>query len=208
MSAKITLLAATAVLGLGSAAMAMPAVVTADLALRAGPGPAHPIIATIDRNGIVELEGCIDAGMWCRVSWNGVTGWTYAAYLGQQTQDRIVVLPEARRTIQVPTVVYQEQRASTVPQQAPIIITDPITTPSIGTLKVGTIETPPATVQTYVTTNKIEPIFVEGEPVVGAVLPRSVVVREVPQYQYRYAVVNGRTVLVEPDTNRIVYVYR
>ncbi|MBM3548264.1 MAG: DUF1236 domain-containing protein [Alphaproteobacteria bacterium] len=184
MRAKASLVAAAAVFGLGSAAMAMPAVVTADLALRAGPGPAHPIIATIDRNGIVELEGCIDAGMWCKVSWNGVTGWTYAAYLGQQTRERIVVIPEARRTIQVPTVVYQEQRAATVSQTAP------------------------ATVQTYITTNKIEPIFVEGEPVVGATLPSSVVVREVPQYQYRYAVVNGRTVLVEPGTNRIVYVYR
>jgi uncharacterized protein YraI len=208
MFAKTTLLAASTVLSLGSAAVAMPAVVTADLALRAGPGPAHPIVATIDRNGIVELEGCIDAGMWCRVSWQGVTGWTYAAYLGHQAQDRIVVIPEARRTIQVPTVVYQEQRASTVQQQAPVIIAEPITTPSLGTLKVGTVETPPSTVTTYVTTNRIEPIFVEGEPVVGAVLPRSVVVREVPQYQYRYAVVNGRTVLVEPGTNRIVYIYR
>jgi len=208
MLVKTTFLAAVTLIGVGSAAMAMPAVVTADLALRAGPGPAHPIVATIDRNGIVELEGCIDAGMWCKVSWNGVTGWTYAAYLGHQTQGSVVVISEARRTIQVPTVVYQEQRAATVTQQAPVIITEPITTPSLGTLKVGTIETPPATVTTYVTTNKIEPILVEGEPVVGAVLPRSVVVREVPQYQYRYAVVNGRTVLVEPGTNRIVYVYR
>ncbi len=49
-------------LALGGSVPAMPAVVTADVALRAGPGPAHPIIATIDRNAIVELDGCIDAG--------------------------------------------------------------------------------------------------------------------------------------------------
>ncbi len=210
MHAKFTLPAAAATLMLGGAAVAMPAVVTADLALRAGPGPAHPIIATLDRNAIVELEGCIDGGTWCRVTTNGVTGWTYSAYLGQQIQNRVVVLPEARTTVQVPTVVYQEQRAATVAPNAPAIVEETITpaTQTLGTLKVGSIVEPPTEVRTYVTTNRIEPIYLQGEVVVGATLPRSTAVYEVPRYEYRYAVVNGRTVLVEPSTNRIVYVYR
>ena len=208
MHAKFTLPAA-ATLAIASAAWAMPAVVTADLALRAGPGPAHPIIATIDRNAIVELEGCIDAGTWCRVSAGGVTGWTYAAYLGRQIENRVVVLPEARASVQIPTVVYQEQRAAVAPQ-APVIVTETITPApqTLGMLKVGTVIEPPTEVRTYVTSHRVQPIYLEGEPVVGAMLPGSTTVYEVPRYAYRYAVVNGRTVLVEPGTNRIVYVYR
>ena len=44
--------------------------------------------------------------------------------------------------------------------------------------------------------------------VVGSALPANVKVYEIPNYPNRYAYVNGRTVLVEPGTNKIVYVYR
>lgn len=211
MNAKLTVSAAAATLALGSAAIAMPAVVTADLALRAGPGPAHPIVASIERQSIVELDGCIDAGTWCRVTANGVTGWAYSAYLGQENQGRIVAIRETTTTTQVPTVTYQEQRASTVADKAPVIIEESITPAdqTLGMLKVGTITVdPPAEVRTYVTTRKVEPIYLQGEVVIGATLPKTVAVHEVPRYEYRYATVNGRTVLVEPSTNRIVYVYR
>lgn len=209
MHAKFALTAAAVAL-LGSTAMAMPAVVMTDLALRAGPGPAHPIIASIDLQSIVELDGCVDGGAWCRVTHNGVTGWTFSAYLGQETQGRIVAIRETTTTTQVPTVVYQEQRASTVVPKAPVIVDETIipADQSLGTLKVGSIVEPPTEVRTYVTTNKIEPIYLQGEVVVGATLPMTTTVYEVPRYEYRYAVVNGRTVLVEPSTNRIVYVYR
>jgi len=43
---------------------------------------------------------------------------------------------------------------------------------------------------------------------VGATLPSTVRVYEVPRYEYRYASVNGQTVLVEKDSNKVVYVYR
>lgn len=210
MHVKFALSNAVATL-VASSAMAMPAVVTADLALRDGPGPAHPIIASLDRQSIVELEGCIDNGAWCRVTANGVTGWTYAAYLGRETQGRIVAIRETTTTTTVPTVTYQEQRAGTVADKAPVIVEEAIVPAeqTLGTLKVGSIAIdPPPEVRTYVTTHKIEPIFLEGEVVVGATLPKTVVVHEVPRYEYRYTTVNGRTVLVEPGTNRVVYVYR
>lgn len=209
MRAKFALSTAAATL-FASTAMAMPAVVTADLALRAGPGPAHPIVASLERQSIVELDGCIDGGAWCRVTANGVTGWTYATYLGRESQGKIVAFKETTTTTQVPTVTY-EQRASTVADKAPVIVEEAIVPAdqTLGTLKVGSITVdPPPEVKTYVTTHKIEPILLEGEVVVGATLPRSVVVHEVPKYEYRYTTVNGRTVLVEPATNRIVYVYR
>ena len=47
-----------------------------------------------------------------------------------------------------------------------------------------------------------------GEVVVCSALPANVKVYEIPNYPNRYAYVNGRTVLVEPGSNKIVYVYR
>lgn len=208
MNAKILVLAAATALTLPSAAFGLPTTVLTDVALRTGPGPAYPVIGTIDRQAIVEVEGCVDAATWCQVSWNGRTGWTYAAYLAHEIQGRMVVVPEVRTQVQVPTVVYQEQRASTVVNSAPVFVGDPIVGPSLGTLKVGTvIQPPPAQVQTYVTTQRIEPVYLQGEVVVGAILPRSVMLYDIPQSPYRYTYVNGRTVLVDPQTNQIVYVY-
>ena len=44
--------------------------------------------------------------------------------------------------------------------------------------------------------------------VAGAGLPETVVLREIPDYEYRYVYVNGQPVLVEPSSRRIVYVMR
>ena len=43
---------------------------------------------------------------------------------------------------------------------------------------------------------------------VGASLPETVTLAEVPDYEYRYVYVNGQPVLVEPQSRRIVYVVR
>lgn len=65
--------------------------------------------------------------------------------------------------------------------------------------------------QTYVVQQKV-PSYTYAEPVtVGRVLPESgVTYREVPREygatEYRYTVVNNRTVLVDPQTRRIVQV--
>lgn len=53
-----------------------------------------------------------------------------------------------------------------------------------------------------------DPVVVDEDITVGSVLPDSVVVREVPQYDdYSYAVVNKRRVIVEPRTRKIIKVY-
>ena len=62
--------------------------------------------------------------------------------------------------------------------------------------------------RTYVTTNQVEPVYLDGEVVVGAGLPETVELREIPDYEYRYVYVNGQPVLVEPSSRRIVYVVR
>jgi hypothetical protein len=63
-------------------------------------------------------------------------------------------------------------------------------------------------VRTYVTSNQVDPVYLDGEVVVGASLPETVQLREIPDYEYRYVYVNGQPVLVEPQSRRIVYVMR
>lgn len=62
--------------------------------------------------------------------------------------------------------------------------------------------------RTYIESNTIDPVYLDGEVVVGAALPETVEVREIPDYDYRYVYVNEQPVLVEPETRRIVYVLR
>src|SRR5690606_34748773 len=70
------------------------------------------------------------------------------------------------------------------------------------------IPAPPPEVRTYITSNQVDPVYLEGEVVVGASVPETVVMREIPDYQYRYSYVNGQPVLIEPQSRRIVYVVR
>ncbi len=64
--------------------------------------------------------------------------------------------------------------------------------------------------RTYVTEQHVPSVRYEKEVVVGATLPETVTVREVPakygKTQYRYTVVNDQTVLVEPRTRKIVQI--
>ena len=72
----------------------------------------------------------------------------------------------------------------------------------------GAAAEPPPEVRTYVTSNRGDPVFLEGEVVVGASLPETVELREIPNYDYRYVNVNNQAVLVEPSSRQIVYVMR
>ncbi|TIU10666.1 MAG: DUF1236 domain-containing protein, partial [Mesorhizobium sp.] len=70
------------------------------------------------------------------------------------------------------------------------------------------IRRPPAEVRTYIDTNRLDPVYLEGEVVTGATLPDTVELREIPDYDYRYVYVNGQPALVDPGTRRIMYVER
>ena len=67
---------------------------------------------------------------------------------------------------------------------------------------------PPDTVRHYVVTHEEAPVHLDREVVTGVTLPDTVVLGEVPDYQYRYVNVNGLPVLVEPQSRQIVYVMR
>src|SRR4029078_12567953 len=83
--------------------------------------------------------------------------------------------------------------------------------PGAGEVAGGIVVVAPPRFRTYVSDPKVPSYRYEKEVRVGADLPASgVTYYDVPQEygatKYRYAVVNDRTVLVDPGTHRIVQV--
>lgn len=104
----------------------------------------------------------------------------------------------------VPTVTYQVP-AATVGAAPPVMAGRFVETTTAAPLS---IEPPPAPVGSYVVAHPADPVYLDGEVVVGAGLPDTVRLSPVPDYQYQYAYVNRVPVLVEPRSRRIVYIYR
>lgn len=215
--------AATALLALSGVAMAQTAVVaTTDLNIRSGPGTQHQVIGTIGAGQRATLEGCLQNSRWCIVTVGDVQGWASSGYLVADAGGTRVVVAQRRAELAIPTVTY-ETTASTgggavagaaSGAAAGAAIGGPVGAAVggvAGAAAGGVLESaiePPAPVRTYVRSNPTETVYLDGEVAVGAALPETVVVREIPDYEYRYVYVNGQPVLVEPQSRRIVYVMR
>jgi uncharacterized protein YraI len=199
---------------------------TVDLNIRSGPGPEHPVIGAIRAKDQATIIGCIEGSQWCQIRYRGETGWAYSQYMSMQvaqTRERVIV-SERPATVAVPSVTYE--RAPAPPTTTTVTTTRPLAPPpASGTIVTRTAPartvttttgvapaplaiTPPAEVGTYVTSNPLDPVYLNGEVVVGAGLPETVELEAVPNYEYRYVYVNRQPVLVDPDTRRIVYIYR
>ncbi len=70
----------------------------------------------------------------------------------------------------------------------------------------GAAAQPPKTVRTYVTEHRVDPATVDRDVSVGVAVPDTVVLHQVPDYQYEYTYVNGQPVLVDPNTRKVVYI--
>ncbi len=214
-----TIMAATALCG---AAHAASATATADLNIRSGPGPQYASIGFIAAGDSAEVEGCLDASKWCRVSYNGVQGWSYSDYLTANLSGDVVVLTDRYVDVGLETVTYTDDGAAAGGAVAGAatgavvgaLVGGPIGAAVGGTVgaasgaTAGAIIDPPQTVRTYVTANPVAPVYLEGEVVIGAGIPETVALQTIPDYEYRYVYVNGQAVLVHPDTRQIVYVVR
>lgn len=67
---------------------------------------------------------------------------------------------------------------------------------------------PGAPVITYIERNRYDPVYLDDDIAIGEILPDTVEVYEIPDYDYRYVYVNDRPVLIEPGSRRIVYIMR
>jgi len=204
--------------GLASAQTAITA--TTDLNVRGGPGPHYPVIGLLEAGASADLNGCLDNSKWCRIATGSGEGWVYSDYLSSDMGGTASIVTERRAD--VPVVTYKEPQGGggavaggATGAIAGAIIGGPIGAvvggvagAAVGGTAEGIASPPPEKVVTYVQSNQVDPVYLDGEVVVGASLPETVVLSEVPDYEYRYVYVNGQPVLVEPQTRRIVYVVR
>jgi uncharacterized protein YraI len=200
-------IAVTTVPSLALAAMMAHAVT--DLNVRSGPGPEYPVIGFIKTQEPVTMIGCIQGSLWCQITHKGKDGWAYSQYLATESAGNRVILSERPAAVAVPSVTYNTTgsgAAIATGAVAGALVAGPVGAVVGGVA--GAAIVPPQQVQTYVTTNPGEPVYLNGEVVVGAGLPETVPLRQVPDYNYRYVYVNGQPVLVDPASRRIVYVYR
>jgi uncharacterized protein YraI len=89
-----------------TAALAAPGIVTASVGMRAGPGPAFPMVDRIPAGSHVNIHGCLRGDAWCDVSWAGDRGWVSSEYLEYLYRHRYVYLPDYVDVVDVPIVPF------------------------------------------------------------------------------------------------------
>ncbi len=206
-------IAATLLLS-GTALAAVPVIATTELNVRAGPGTNFPVVGMIAEGGAAVIGGCVAETRWCTVSYDGGEGWAYSDYLTADLGGQQVIITERGTDLGVPATVYEGPPAA-VPGAVGGAIAGAVIAGPVGAVvggvagaTLGAAVDPPKEVRAYVTENALEPVYLDGEVVVGATLPEPVVVTPVPDSQYAYVYVNGVPVLVEPDTRKVVYIFR
>ncbi|RWH70694.1 MAG: DUF1236 domain-containing protein [Mesorhizobium sp.] len=190
---------AGALVAMSGTALADTAVsAVADLNIRAGPGPQYPVIGVLAAGQSATLDGCIQNSKWCTIAEANGQGWIYSDYVTADFGGNEVVL--TRRPADADITIVE----------APADVDEPdiYTGAIIAGEPIEPIRRPPAEVRTYIETNRVDPVYLEGEVVTGATLPDTVELREIPDYDYRYVYVNGQPALVDPGTRRIMYVER
>jgi uncharacterized protein YraI len=213
---------AAAALASSLAAAQTPVTATVDLNVRSGPGPQYPIVGFIGANDSATITGCLEGSSWCTVAFAGGQGWAYSNYLVADLGGAPVVVAERRVDVGVPVVTYEAPNDVAAGGAAGIatgaiagaIVGGPVGA-AVGAAAgaaagatAGAIINPPPEVRTYVTAHSVEPVYLDGEVVVGATLPQAVALQTIPNYQYSYVYLNGQPVLVDPGTRQIVYVVR
>lgn len=199
---KPLLVSAMLLAGTGLANADMMATTATDLTIYSGPGTDYPSVGVATRGSAAALDGCLDGDNWCRIDVNGLRGWAYAQELTVDYNGAPAIVQERRTDLGVPIVSYE--RTGSVAGSAD---------PAPGDELIGRVDgsgaiVPPPEVLTYIDRTPMDAVPYDGDVVVGAALPGDVVISQVPDYQYSYARINDRPVLVDPQSHRIVYVYK
>lgn len=207
-------LAAGAMLFSGAALAQVTVQATTDLNVRAGPGPQFQVIGVIPGGGDATVRGCNATGKWCSVEVGGVQGWAFAEYLTASVEGQSMVVTKLPQGQSVPVVEYDEAAGAATGAVGGAVVGALLGGPvgaAIGGAAgaaIGANNPPPEKVRSYVVDNRVDPVYLDGEVVVGAGLPETVELRTIPDYEYNYVYVNNVPVLVDPSSRRIVYVYR
>jgi uncharacterized protein YraI len=215
---NVMMLSTAGMLAATSALAAVEATATTDLNLRAGPNSAAEILNVIPADGAVTVMECVEAAQWCRVSFDGTEGWAYSPYLSATVEGETVMVPDNISRLEIGTVTVQESQkddaALAGATMAGAIALGAAAGPAgiaasaLAGAITGAAAAPGEEVVTYVRENPVEPVYLDGEVVVGAALPDTVTLVEVPDSPFRYVYVNGLPVVVDTETRQIVRVLR
>jgi uncharacterized protein YraI len=166
-----------------------------DLNMRAGPGSRYPVVGVLAAGQTAVLDGCLQGSKWCAVGNADNRAWINSDYVTSEFSGRRVVLTE--RPV---------DSGVTVIETPGVVMDDELSTGSVVQDDDTDLPLPPMEVRSYVRTNAVDPIYIQDEVRTGATLPDTIVLSEVPGYDYRYAYVNGEPVIVSPSSRHIVYV--
>ena len=220
---KTLILATASALALSGTAFAQSATTataTTDLNLRAGPGPNYEIQGVIGADQSVTIDRCLTDGAWCEVTYDGTTGWAYAQYLTATVNDEPTVVYQNYEPLQVTTVEKDSLGGGVAGATLGAVVGALVAGPAgaaVGTAAaaggglggaIGADAGITETTTTYIVENPVEPVYLEGEVVVGAGIPGEVTLYDVPEQQVQYAYVNGTPVAVDPETRQIIYIVR
>ncbi len=200
------------------------AIAATDLNIRSGPGPQFNVVGVIPSGMQTGVDGCLAELSWCKVMYDGVEGWSYSDYLAVGVEEQAVVLTTRPATVDIKTITYENTEktqsdqntgaavGATLGALTAVAVGGPIGGIIAGSIlggAAGSAAVDPTTeTVTYVETNPVETVYLDGEVVVGAGLPNVVTTYELPQPDLRYDSINGQTVLVNAETGVIVRVLR
>jgi uncharacterized protein YraI len=192
---------ATAIGGIlvASPAFAISGYSTSHLNLRTGPGTQYPIAGVMETNVRSEITGCLADYSWCAVNVAGLSGWASAEYLVVDQGGAIMQVDEQGAATGIPVVMAEGVETVAAPATVGVVVGP------AG--NVAAIVPEPAVLQ-YISATPVNPFAVEGEIVVGSVLPAAVQLYEVPGAAYGYTIVNGNKVLVDVNSRSVLYIAR
>ena len=204
---------ATVLLSSTAALAAFNVIATTDLNIRSGPGPQYEVVGAIASSDAATVNGCLEGRKWCQVSYNGTTGWAYSEYLSADFTGQPAVISMAPQTAQIPVLDNDQAATNATVGVASGVVAGALIGGPVGAVIGGVVGgaagasiSPPATVKTYVMQNRIEPVYLDGEVVIGAGVPDTVALHAVPDQDYQYVYINGQPVLVDAGTRQIVHV--
>lgn len=142
--------------------------------------------------------------------------WVCSGYLSAPVEGESVAAYENRKMLNVTTVYNDEEIAKNATGAARsggiagALIAGPVGA-AVGVAEGGAtvaLAKPPEGVTTYVITNEVEPVYLDGEVIVSSSLPESVEISSIPDSEYRYVYVNGVRAVVDPADRRVVHIVR
>ena len=196
-----------------------------ELSVRAAPSSTAEITGVLETNQEVTIEGCLEAVTWCKIASGETMGWASGQYLYVEENANAVPLIDMAGNPEVITVIEQTEEGVTEADQngaalatgtvgaltafalgGPVgaIVASGIAGTAVGAAAVE----PTEETITFVTDNPVDTVYLDGEVVVGAVVPTEVTTYEVPQPELRYLTINGLPVLVDAESGTIVRVIR